>query len=195
MYHKKVKKYIYIAFYKPFGVLTQFTGEPQDKTLKDFNFPPNVYAAGRLDKDSEGLLILTNDGAFNQRLTNPQSHKTKTYWVQVENIPSQKDLEFLSSGVLVKQYSTKPCQVQLISPPEIEKRTPPIRQRKNIPTSWLELTIVEGKNRQVRRMTASIGCPTLRLIRVCMGDFPLKRLSPGEWAYITPQDVLPKWPQ
>ena len=174
----------YIAFYKPFGVLTQFTGEPGDKTLSDFNFPPNVYAAGRLDKDSEGLLILTDDGVFNQKLTNPNSHKEKTYWVQVENIPTQAAIEELKSGVRIKDYHTKKCLVRPISEPDLPPRTPPIRQRKNIPTAWLEIKISEGKNRQVRRMTAKIGHPTLRLIRVGMGKFELDQFTPGIWKYI-----------
>jgi 23S rRNA pseudouridine2457 synthase len=126
----------YIAFYKPFGVLTQFTGEENDKTLSDFSFPPDVYAAGRLDKDSEGLLILTDDGIFNQKLTSPSSNKKKTYWVQVENIPTQDSLKELESGVEIKDYKTKKCQVKLIAEPKIPHRIPGIRQRKNIKTPW-----------------------------------------------------------
>ena len=192
MYHGAMKKYKYIAFYKPYGVLTQFTGEAQDKTLADFNFPPDVYAAGRLDKDSEGLLILTNDGIFNQKLTNPQSEKEKTYLVQVEKIPQANDLRALAKGGLeIKNYKTLPCQVQIIAPPtDLPPIDPPIRERKNIPTCWLELKICEGKNRQVRRMTAKIGYPTLRLIRVAMGKYKLNHLTPGKWEYIERHNIL-----
>lgn len=159
-------------------------------TLKAFNFPPDVYAAGRLDKDSEGLLILTDDGVFNQKLTNPKSNKEKTYFVQVEKVPSEDDLNKMRKGLSIKDYITKPCKVKLIEPPNIEARVPPIRERKNIPTSWLEITISEGKNRQVRRMTAKIGFPTLRLIRVAMGKLRLDEVSPGKWIYVTKDQIL-----
>ena len=186
-----MSEFKYIAFYKPFGVLCQFTGEDGDKTLADFGMPKEVYAAGRLDKDSEGLLILTNDGVFNQRLTNPKSEKTKTYWVQIENIPSDKSLQELENGVVIKGgHKTLPCKVRIMKDFNIEPRDPPIRERKNIPTCWLELQIIEGKNRQVRRMTASIGHPTLRLIRVSVGKKQLNKLVPGSWEYIQPKEVL-----
>lgn len=182
--------YKYVAFYKPYGVLCQFTGEETDRTLAEFNLPKDVYAAGRLDKDSEGLLILTNDGVFNQKLTNPRFEKAKTYWVQVENIPSKKELDKLSNGLKIKDYKTLPCSVKIIDPPNVEDRTPPIRFRKNIPTCWLELTIKEGKNRQVRRMTASIGHPTLRLIRYKIGKTTIDNLQPGQWIEVKKENII-----
>ncbi|MFT6633452.1 MAG: 23S rRNA pseudouridine2457 synthase [Bacteriovoracaceae bacterium] len=185
-----MEKYKYIAFFKPFGVLTQFTGEESDLTLSDYNFPANVYAAGRLDKDSEGLLILTDDGVFNQRLTNPSANKKKTYWVQVDKIPSEDSLNKMRKGLKIKDYITRPCLVKIISEPHVPPREPPIRVRKNIPTSWLEITLSEGKNRQVRRMTAKIGHPTLRLIRATMGKCSLKNLAPGEWKEINKNEIL-----
>lgn len=190
MYHDCMKNFKYITFYKPFGVLTQFTGEEDDKTLADFNFPEDVYAAGRLDKDSEGLLVLTDDGIFNQRLTNPKSDKEKTYWVQVENIPTEISLTEMRKGLKIKNYITKKCKVKIIKSPKVPERTPPIRERKNIPTCWLEIKISEGKNRQVRRMTAKIGHPTLRLIRVGMGKYQLKNLVPGNWNYVKKEDLI-----
>ena len=190
MYHIFMTDFKYIAFNKPYGVLTQFTAQFGDKTLADFNFPKEVYAAGRLDKDSEGLLILTNDGIFNQKLTNPKSKKTKTYWVQVEKIPEQSKLETLKNGVLIKDYKTLPCDVKIIRPENMIARDPPIRERKNIPTAWLEIKIQEGKNRQVRRMTAAIGHPTLRLIRVAIGKLQLNNLAPGQWEYINKNHIL-----
>lgn len=180
----------YIAFYKPYGVLTQFTGEEGDQTLADFNLPKNVYAAGRLDKDSEGLLILTDDGVFNQKLTNPKSEKEKTYYVQVENIPSEESLSQMRKGLKIKNYTTKPCLVKIIDDPGFEDRVPPIRERKSIPTCWLEIKISEGKNRQVRRMTAKIGHPTLRLVRVAMGKLNLQELKQGEWREVQKSDIL-----
>lgn len=180
----------YIAFYKPYGVLTQFTGEEGDRTLADFNLPKNVYAAGRLDKDSEGLLILTDDGVFNQKLTNPKSEKMKTYCVQVENIPSEESLSQMRKGLKIKDYTTKPCQVKMIEDPGLEERVPPIRERKSIPTCWLEIRISEGKNRQVRRMTAKIGHPTLRLVRVAMGKLTLQGLKQGEWREVQKSEIL-----
>lgn len=189
MYHKLVADFKYIAFHKPYGVLTQFTGEQKNKTLADFSLPREVYAAGRLDKDSEGLLLLTNDGRLNQRLTHPKFHKEKTYWVQVENIPSDEKLKELEQGVFIKNYQTLPCQVKRITP-QVPPRTPPIRVRKNIPTCWLELTIKEGKNRQIRRMSAKIGHPTLRLIRVAIGNLHLGQLSAGEWKEVSAQEIM-----
>jgi 23S rRNA pseudouridine2457 synthase len=185
-----MEKYKYIAFFKPFGVLTQFTGEPGDKTLSDFGFPPGVYAAGRLDKDSEGLLILTDDGVFNQKLTNPNANKKKTYWVQVDKIPNEQSLNQMRKGLKIKDYLTLPCEVKIISEPNLPERVPPIRMRKNIPTTWLEITLSEGKNRQVRRMTAKIGHPTLRLIRFSMGKYKLNNIDPGEWKIISKNQIL-----
>lgn len=183
-------KFNYIAFHKPYGVLCQFTGEEGDITLADYNLPKNVYAAGRLDKDSEGLLILTNDGVFNQRLTNPKSNKKKTYHVQVEKMPSEEDLNKLRSGLKIKDYITKPCEAKLLNEVNYSARIPPIRERNNIPTAWLEMTLSEGKNRQVRRMTAAIGHPTLRLIRISMGKYKLQNLPSGQWVEINKEDVL-----
>jgi 23S rRNA pseudouridine2457 synthase len=181
----------YIAFNKPYGVLCQFTGEPGDRTLAEFNLPKDVYAAGRLDKDSEGLLILTDDGLFNQKLTNPKSNKEKTYYVQVENIPSLDDLETLSKGVVIKGgYKTLPCSAQIIPDPGFVERDPPIRKRKSIPTCWLEIRLIEGKNRQVRSMTASIGYPTLRLVRVSVGKINVDKLKPGLWVQVNKEDIL-----
>ena len=186
-----MKKYKYIAFNKPYGVLTQFTGEVNDRTLADFNFPKDVYAAGRLDKDSEGLLILTDDGVFNQKLTNPKSEKEKTYYVQVEKIPTEESLNILRAGkVNIQNYYTLPCRIEKLDDFEIGPRVPPIRERKNIPTSWLSITIKEGKNRQVRKMTAHIGHPTLRLIRVSVGKLKLEGIKPGTWIEVSPNDIL-----
>jgi 23S rRNA pseudouridine2457 synthase len=186
-----MRSLIYIAFNKPYGVLSQFTGEKLDETLAKFGIPKDVYAAGRLDKDSEGLLILSNDGAFIDTLISPKSDKEKIYWVQVEKIPDAQSLLKLSRGVMIEDYKTKPCKVTILDPePEIEERNPPVRFRKTIPTCWLEITISEGKNRQVRKMTASIGFPTLRLIRVKTGKYELGDLGIGEWRVIRKEDVL-----
>ena len=185
-----MKKFKYIAFNKPFGVLTQFTGDKNDRTLSEFNLPKDIYAAGRLDKDSEGLLILTDDGIFNQRLTNPSSKKYKTYHVQVEKIPTESSLQELRDGVLIKDYKTKPSQVKILHDYHIEERNPPVRFRKNIPTCWLEIKIIEGKNRQVRRMTAKIGHPTLRLIRYSIGDISIKDILVGEFKHVSKKDIL-----
>ena len=177
-----------IAFYKPYDVVCQFSGEGQ--TLAQFDLPPNVYAAGRLDKDSEGLLILTDDGKLNQIITHPKNEKTKVYHVQVEGLPDKKSLMKLSRGVLIKDYVTKPCQVNLIDPPNYPQRVPPIRYRANIPTSWREIILTEGKNRQVRKMTAAIGHPTLRLVRTKIGMIELKDLRPGEWRELAPESIF-----
>src|SRR5690554_300415 len=170
-------KWKYIAFHKPYGCLSQFTGAEGDRTLSDFGLPPQVYPVGRLDKDSEGLMLLTDDGVFNQRVANPKSNKEKTYWAQVENIPAQEALNKLEAGVLVKGRMTLPCKAKIIYP-QLEDRDPPIRYRKSIPTCWLEIKIREGRNRQARRMSAAIGHPTLRLIRVGIGKLKLNQLGP-----------------
>jgi 23S rRNA pseudouridine2457 synthase len=171
-----------ILFNKPYGVLSQFTAEGRWQGLKDYLPVPGVYAAGRLDADSEGLLILTDDGALQRRISDPRHKLAKTYWVQVEGIPDETALAQLRKGVELGDFMTRPANARLIKEPAgLWPRNPPIRFRKAIPTRWLELTIREGKNRQVRRMTAKAGLPTLRLIRWAIGDWTLNGLMPGEW--------------
>jgi len=175
-----------ILFNKPFGVLSQFTdtgtiGSPR-KTLTDFIQAPGYYAAGRLDKDSEGLLVLTNDGKLQHRITNPEHKLSKTYWVQVEGDPTQNDLQALRDGVQLKDGLTAPAKIKRINEPDqLWPRMPPVRIRKTIPESWLEITIAQGRNRQVRRMTAAIGYPTLRLIRYQVGSWTIDGLESGRW--------------
>jgi 23S rRNA pseudouridine2457 synthase len=173
-----------LLFNKPFNVLCQFTDKEGRKTLADYIFIKNVYAAGRLDYDSEGLVLLTNDGNLQNKISNPKSKIFKTYWVQIEGIPDKIALNKLQKGILLKDGTTKPATVKLITEPNIWKRVPPIRERKNVPTSWLELKIIEGKNRQIRRMTAAIGCPTLRLIRISVGNWNINGLASGEYKII-----------
>lgn len=186
-----MKKYLYLAFNKPYGILSQFTSEKMDETLANFNLPKDVYACGRLDKDSEGLLLLTNDGVLIERLLNPNNDKVKTYWVQVEKIPSLKDLEKLAAGVMIGDYQTKPCKALILEPqPIVPDRNPPIRTRLTVPTCWIEIKLTEGKNRQVRRMTAAIGFPTLRLIRKKIGKLELGTLAPGEFFEVDKKEIF-----
>ncbi|UOV03240.1 pseudouridine synthase [Pseudoxanthomonas mexicana] len=173
-----------IAFNKPFNVLCQFTdrSDPPRRTLAGFGLPPRVYAAGRLDYDSEGLLLLTDDGALANRLTDPRHKQPKTYWVQVEGTPTGEQLDALRRGVVLNDGPTRPAQVETLDlAPVLWPRDPPVRFRKTVPDAWLSMTITEGRNRQVRRMTAAVGLPTLRLVRMAMGDARLGDLAPGEW--------------
>jgi len=180
-----------IAFNKPYGVLCQFTdrsepgqSRPPRPTLAGFNLPPAVYAAGRLDFDSEGLLLLTDDGALAHRLTDPRHKQPKTYWAQVEGTPDAAQLQALCNGVLLNDGPTLRARVRCIDSPSLWPRDPPVRFRKTVPDAWIELIIHEGRNRQVRRMTAAVGLPTLRLVRIAIGVHALGNLQPGEWQTI-----------
>ena len=178
-----------IAFNKPYNVLSQFTDEQGHATLADYIDIPDIYAAGRLDADSEGLLLLTNDGKLQQRISDPAHKLRKSYWVQVEGTPDRKALWALRRGVEIQGKKTLPADVQLIDEPDIWPRNPPIRERKHIPTCWLKLTISEGRNRQIRRMTAAVGHPTLRLIRVAIGPVTLNGLKPGQYKEVDRFDL------
>ncbi|WOD37739.1 pseudouridine synthase [Nodosilinea sp. E11] len=194
--------YQYILFYKPYNVLSQFsegstppTSDSASRlTLKDFVPIADVYPVGRLDRDSEGLMLLTDHGQVQHRLSNPRFAHPRTYWVQVEHRPAPPALAQLRQGVTIKGYRTRPCQVALMATdPPLPLREPPIRYRQSIPTAWLEMTLQEGKNRQVRRMTAAVGHPTLRLVRVAIAHLGLGNLEPGQWRFVTPrerQDLL-----
>jgi 23S rRNA pseudouridine2457 synthase len=173
-----------VLFNKPFRVLSQFTTDGDKAVLADYIDIPGIYCAGRLDYDSEGLLVLTDDGRLQQRIADPKFGKEKGYRVQVEGIPAERDLEKLRKGVMLKDGPTRPARVASISQPDVWPREPPIRERRKIPTSWLDLTIDEGRNRQVRRMTAYIGYPTLRLIRYRVGDWSLGGLPVGHYRII-----------
>lgn len=179
-----------IAFNKPYGVISQFTpdGSP-NKTLAEFGFPKEVYPIGRLDADSEGLLLLSDEPELNEKLLHPKRGHKRTYWVQVERIPAPEAINRLEEGVVIQDYKTLPSRAWILDPrPEIPEREPPIRFRKNIPTCWIGLELVEGKNRQVRRMTAAMGFPTLRLIRVKIGQFELGNLAAGEWKILNNEE-------
>ena len=172
-----------ILFNKPFNVLCQFTDRsvPPRPTLSGFGLPPQVYAAGRLDHDSEGLLLLTDDGGLAHRLTDPRHKADKTYWVQVEGEPTPERLDQLRRGVLLNDGPTLPAGIEQIDPPALWARDPPVRFRKTVPDAWLAVTLREGRNRQVRRMTAAVGLPTLRLVRASIGPYQLGALQPGQW--------------
>lgn len=173
-----------LLFWKPYGVLCQFTKEPgtTHSTLADYVDVADVYPAGRLDHDSEGLVVLTSDGALQHWITDPKRGHPRVYWAQVERVPDEAALQALRGGVMVQGQRTLPAKARLLeAEPEVPARTPPIRFRKNVPTAWLELTLTEGRNRQVRRMTAAVGHPTLRLLRVRVGDWTLEGLEPGTW--------------
>lgn len=173
-----------ILFNKPFGVVSQFTGEAHEQTLASFINMPGYYAAGRLDKNSEGLLLLTNEGSLQHQLSHPKFNKKKYYWVQIEGIPTDACLEPLRKGLKLKDLTFLPAEVRLIDEPPLWPRTPPIRIRQSIPTSWIEIILKEGKNHQVRKMTAAIGFPTLRLVRHKIGNWELGGLQPGEYQLI-----------
>jgi 23S rRNA pseudouridine2457 synthase len=179
-----------IAFNKPYGVLSQFTpdGSP-NRPLAAFDFPKDVYPIGRLDADSEGLLLLSDEPDWNARLLEPRHAHEREYWVQVERIPTAEAVRKLAQGVVIQGRKTLPCQARLLEPqPEVPPRTPPIRFRKTVPDCWLGLELIEGKNRQVRRMTAAIGHPTLRLLRVRIGRLTLGDQPPGTWRVLTPAE-------
>lgn len=180
-----------IAFNKPYGVLCQFTDrstplESPRRTLSEFDLPAGVYAAGRLDLDSEGLLLLTDDGALAHRFTDPAHKRPKTYRVQVEGVPTDAQLAALGAGIELNDGRTRPAQTRRIPTPELWPREPPVRVRMTVPDAWLELILVEGRNRQVRRMTAAVGLPTLRLVRIAIGDCRLQALQPGQWRQMEP---------
>lgn len=179
-----------IRFYKPYDVLTKFTDREGRLTLSDYIDVPEIYAAGRLDKDSEGLLLLTDNNRLNHLLTDPKFDHPRTYLVQVEHVPDEKALRQLRQGVLIRDYKTRAAEVELVEEPEnLPPRDPPIRFRKSVPTAFLKMTLTEGKNRQVRRMTAAVGHPTLRLIRIAIGPITLDGLDVGEWQDLTSAEL------
>lgn len=178
----------YILFNKPFGALCQFSGKGD--TLRRYIAIKDVYPVGRLDQDSEGLLLLTDDGELQRRLSDPKFGHPRTYWAQLEGVPNEQALHRLSTGVVVQGYRTRPALAHLVEhEPALPPRNPPIRYRKTVPTSWIEITLHEGRNRQVRRMTAAVGHPTLRLVRVAIGSLRLENLTPGEWRELTTEEI------
>ncbi|PSB35653.1 pseudouridine synthase [Stenomitos frigidus] len=188
--------YRYLLFHKPYDVLCQFTDEDVDgvsrRTLKDYIPVSGVYPVGRLDRDSEGLLLLTNHGSLQHRLSDPKFQHPRTYWVQVERLPDEAALKQLRQGIIIQGTKTRPATVTLLpEEPKLPPRDPPIRFRKTVPTAWLELTLTEGRNRQVRRMTAAVAFPTLRLVRVAIAHLRLTGLSPGEWRELTAAELHP----
>lgn len=192
----------YILFYKPYGVLSQFSdtfsgsqsdrrdGEKERRTLKDYIPVSKVYPVGRLDWDSEGLMLLTDRGQLQHRLADPRFGHSRTYWAQVERVPDPIAIQQLEQGLIIENYRTRPAKIRLLEPePTLPPRDPPIRYRKNIPTAWLELVLTEGKNRQVRRMTAKVGFPTLRLVRVAIAHLHLGNMQPGQWRDLTAPEL------
>jgi 23S rRNA pseudouridine2457 synthase len=181
---------VLIAFHKPYGVISQFTRDGSgNRTLADFDFPPRVYPIGRLDADSEGLLLLSDETELNDRLLNPRHAHRRTYWTEVERVPEAAKLARLERGVTLHGRKTLPCRAWLLEPqPDLPLRDPPIRFRKSVPTCWVGLELIEGKNRQVRRMTAAVGHPTLRLIRERIGNFGLGNLQVGQWKMLSPEE-------
>lgn len=178
-----------LAFNKPYGVLTQFTVKgPGQRTLAEFGFPKDVYPLGRLDMDSEGLLFLSDEKGWTERLMHPQNAHERTYHVQVEGLMTDESLAKLRKGIVIQDWKTRPCKAEYLPHPSYPERKPPIRFRKLIPTSWIEVKLIEGKNRQVRKMTASVGFPTLRLIRVAIGGYALLGLAEGKWCELNAQD-------
>lgn len=185
----------YLVFHKPYGVLSKFTDPEERPTLANYITLPNIYPVGRLDMDSEGLLVLTSDGTFAHHLTSPYSKVSKTYWVQVERVPDDAALERLRKGVIIQGKRTRPACVTLLNPePDIAPRSVPIRFRKSVPTAWLRMKITEGMNRQIRKMTAQVGHPTLRLIRVAIGIIQLGDLPSGQWRELSVTEVQALWP-
>ena len=179
-----------VLFNKPYGVMSQFSPSDGKTTLARFSLPSGIYPAGRLDHDSEGLLLLTDDGGLNHRLTDPRKGHPRTYWVQAERVPDDAALEKLRRGVVLADGPTLPCQVSRLDPePLLPPRDPPIRARLNVPTAWLELTLTEGRNRQVRRMTAAVGHPTLRLVRSAIGRLTIGDLEPGKWRWVDRREL------
>ena len=186
----KVKMFNYFILHKPYGVLTQFTDKEKRKTLSSlYNFPKDVYPVGRLDMDSEGLLLLTNDKSLTDYLLNPKNKHEREYFVQVEKTPTEQELQKLCDGINLKDGKTLPARIKIIDDPNFPPRIPPIRERKNIPTSWLSIILIEGRNRQVRRMTAAIGFPTLRLVRVRIGNILLGKMMIGEVRELTIKEL------
>jgi len=185
-----VAKLRIVLLNKPYGVLSQFSALERKTTLSRFSLPAGVYPAGRLDHDSEGLLLLTDDGALAHRLTDPRLGHPRTYWAQVERIPDAEALQKLARGLVLTDGKTLPCKVRLLeAEPDLPPRDPPIRFRLNVPTAWIELTLKEGRNRQVRRMTAAIGHPTLRLVRAGIGNLTMKGLEPGKWRWVDRREL------
>jgi 23S rRNA pseudouridine2457 synthase len=178
-----------VALNKPYGVLTQFTCKDGRPTLSQFSLPADVYPAGRLDFDSEGLLLLTDDGGLLHRLTDPRHAHPRVYWAQIERVPSEESLKSLRRGVILSDGKTLTCGARLLDT-DLPPRDPPIRSRLNVPTAWIEMTMIEGRNRQVRRMTAAIGHPCLRLVRTAVGKVTLRDLAPGKWRWVDRREMV-----